>query len=247
MTCTWYGFLVPAISGYLIWLRRAHLRSLSVVPSFRLGTTVLFVSLALLVAGRVSATNIVEELSLPLAVCGLSLLVLGDRLTQSLAFPLAYLFTMIPFWDVFTNRLHQPFQLYSAAMGVGALRLLDIPVFHQGVFIELPNVTLEVAELCSGVNSLIAILCIGVPLTHYYVAGWAKRCFIVVSAALIALLSNGIRVASVCLLAYYEIRGPNGDIHGPYLATAVARHYRRRFHGPFLFDLPVRKQTRDRR
>jgi EpsI family protein len=177
---------------------------------------VLASGVSLLVIGRVSAINIIEELSLPVTIWGTVLLVLGRQITQALTFPLAYLFTMIPFWDVFTGRLHLPFQLYSAAVGVTALRLLDIPVFHHATFIELPNITLEVAEVCSGVNNLVAVLCIGIPLTHYYVQNWWKRGAIVVAAILIALISNGVRVATVSLFAYYEIRGADGDIHGPF-------------------------------
>jgi EpsI family protein len=211
-----YGFLVPAISGYVVWLRRDHLRSLPIVPSYGAGLAVLAGGLAMFVVGRVGATNILEELSLPVTIWGLALLVFGRRVTKSLTFPLAYLFTMVPFWDVLTGRLHLPFQLYSAAAGVAALRLVNIPVFHYGTFIELPNITLEVAEVCSGVNNLVAVLCIGIPLTHYYVMGWWKRSAIVVAAILVALISNGIRVATVSLFAFYEIRGANGDIHGPF-------------------------------
>jgi EpsI family protein len=211
-----YGFLIPVITGYLIWSRRARLRDIPVQPSFTLGSTVLAVGLGLLVIGRVSATNIVEEFSLPVSVSGVTLLVFGRELTRSIAFPLAYLFTMVPFWDILTGRLHLPFQLYSAAIGVSALRALDLPVLHNGTFIELPNITLEVAQVCSGVNNLVAVLCIGVPLTHYYVARWPKRLLIIGSAVLIALLSNGVRVAGVCLFAFYDIRGADGDIHGPY-------------------------------
>jgi len=211
-----YGFLVPAISAYLIWLRRERLQQVPITPSFGIGIPVLAGGLALLIVGRVTAMNLVEELSLPITICGLVTLVRGSQMAKSLAFPLAYLFTMIPFWDVFTGRLHLPFQLYSAAMGVAALRSLNIPVLHQGVLIELPNVTLEVAELCSGVNNLVAIMCIGVPLTHFYVKGWPKRIAIMVVAALIALVSNGVRVATVCLFAFYGIRGADGDIHGPF-------------------------------
>ena len=211
-----YGFLVPAISAYLIWLRRERLRYLPIRSGFAAGIPVLAGGLLLLIVGRATAMNLVEEVSLPITVGGLSLLILGTRMTQSLAFPLAYLFTMIPFWDIFTGRLHLPFQLYSATMGVAALRALDIPVLHQGVLIELPNVTLEVAELCSGVNNLVAIMCIGVPLTHFYVKGWPKRITVMLAAGLIALVSNGVRVATVCLFAYYGIRGADGDIHGPF-------------------------------
>jgi EpsI family protein len=211
-----YGFLVPLISGYLIWLRRDQLRNHPAEPSFGFGLLVLTAGLLILVVGRISATNLVEEISLPVSVWGVSLLVMGWRVTRRLTFPLAYLFTMIPFWDLFTGRLHLPFQLYSASIGVGSLRMLNIPVFHNGTFIELPDITLEVAQVCSGVNNLVAVLCIGVPLTHYYVSHWPKRLFIVTSAVLIALLSNGVRVAGVCLFAYYGIRGTDGDVHGPY-------------------------------
>jgi EpsI family protein len=211
-----YGFLVPIITGYLIWLRRARLRELPHVPCVGFGSLVLGGGLLMLVVGRISSTNVVEELSLPIAIGGLTLLTLGRQMTQSMAFPLAYLFMMIPFWDFLTNRLHLPFQLYSATMGVGALRLFNIPVLREGVLIYLPNITLEVADVCSGVNNLVAVLCIGVPLTHFHVRGWPSRLFILASAVLFALLSNGARVAMVSLFAFYGIRGADGDVHGPY-------------------------------
>ena len=215
-----FGFLVPVISAYLIWLRRDHLRELPRTPSIGLGTCVLGAGMTALIIGRLSSINLLAQISLPLSLYGLALLVLGWRLTRAMTFPLLYLLAMIPFWEFLTGRLHLPFQLYSAVMGVEALRLFGIPVLRDGVLIELPNITLEVAQLCSGVNNLVAVLCLGVPLTHFYVKGWLKRGFILSMAVLIALLSNGVRVATVCFFAYYGIRGADGDVHGPY---ALAR------------------------
>jgi EpsI family protein len=211
-----YGFLVPFISAFLVWLRRDLLRQHTRQPSLRVGGLVLGFGLLMFIVGTKSSTNLIEELSLPVTVSGLVILMFGTRIAQSLTFPLAYLFTMIPFWDFLTRGLQEPFQLYSAIMGVGALRLLNIPVFREGVIIYLPDITLEVADVCSGVNNLVAVLCIGVPLTHLYIKGWLKRSFVIVSAVLIALLSNGVRVAIVSLFAFYGIRGANGDIHGPF-------------------------------
>jgi hypothetical protein len=68
-----YGFLVPVISGYLIWLRRDRLRDVPISPSFAAGLVVLAGGLSMLVVGRVSATNLIEELSLPVTVCGIAL------------------------------------------------------------------------------------------------------------------------------------------------------------------------------
>ena len=211
-----FGFLVPVISAYLIWLRRERLQRVRWSPSFLAGGLILGAGLATLILGRLSSINMLEEVSLPISIYGLVLLIFGAQLTRSMTFPLLYLLAMIPFWEFLTGRLHLPFQLYSAAMGVEALRLFGIPVLRDGIFIELPNITLEVAQLCSGVNNLVAVLCLGVPLTHFYVHGWLKRGFILAMAVLIALLSNGVRVATVCFFAYYGIRGADGDIHGPF-------------------------------
>jgi EpsI family protein len=211
-----FGFLVPIISGYLIWVRRHHLRVLPANPSYGPGALVLASALTMLIVARASNTNVVEELSLPIAVIGTVLLVFGSRILQGLAFPLTYLFAMVPFWGFATDRLQAPFQLYSATVGVAALRLFDIPVLRDGVLIYLPQTTLEVAEVCSGINQLVAILCIGVPLAHMQIKSWSRRAIIVAAALIIAILSNGLRVAIISLFAYHGITGPNGDIHGPY-------------------------------
>jgi exosortase len=211
-----YGFAVPFISGYLIWLRRYRLAEIPIRPSFAVGVPALFIVLAGLMLGRLTSTNLIEELTLPASVTALSLLLFGTRMTRACLFPLAYLFTMVPFWGFLTEPLQWPFQLYSATVGVGLLRLLNIPVVRDGIYIQLPNVTLEVAQLCSGVNHLVAVLCVGVPAANLFVSSWRTRAFIVASAVTIALLSNALRVAIVALFAYNNLRGPDGDIHGPY-------------------------------
>ena len=211
-----YGFAVPFIAGFLIWLRRARLNQIPVRPNYTLGVPLLLVVLAGLVVGRVTSTNLVEELTLPATIAALWLLLFGTRITLACLFPLAYLFTMVPFWGFLTEPMQWPFQLYSATVGVGLLRLLNVPVVREGVFIQLPNVTLEVAELCSGVNHLVAVLCVGIPAANLFVRSWRTRAFILASAVTIALLSNALRVATVALFAYNDWRGPDGDIHGPH-------------------------------
>src|SRR5688572_5683478 len=79
-----YGFLVPLISIYLVWMRRAHLRTVPVIPSYGWGMFVLTCGAAMLILGRISSTNLLEWLSLPLSVWGVCLLVLGSPMTQSL-------------------------------------------------------------------------------------------------------------------------------------------------------------------
>lgn len=211
-----HGFLVPFVSVAIIWMRRETLRHVPFVPSLFWGTTVCVTALSMLVIGRFASVMLLEQFALLLTICGLTTLLLGYRMLRALAFPLAYLLAMIPHWDVFTAWLHPIFQDRSATIGVWMLNGFGIPVFRSGVLLHLPNITLEVAEACSGVNNLIAILCVGLAMTHLYVRRWRKRAAILAATVAIALLGNGVRVGLICVLAYFEIRGVDGNVHGPF-------------------------------
>jgi len=71
---------------------------------------------------------------------------------------------------------------------------------------------LEVAEECSGVRYLISIIAIGIPLAYFTQRGWWRKVALVITAVIIGILSNGVRVAFVVLCAYYY--GKN-NIQGP--------------------------------
>jgi len=208
-----YGFLIPIISLYLVWIRRERLLNIRPVPSSLSGSILLSAGLLMFVVGQVGGILSVQELSLIVTLLGIVLLILGTRAFKVLWFPVAYLIFMIPVWEIVTDPLHLPFQLFSATLGVKLLQFVGIPVYQQGIYIELPNITLEVARACSGVNYLIAVIAIGIPQAYLFLKGWTKRILLVGFAVTIAVLSNGLRVALIGLLSYH---GVGGDIHGPF-------------------------------
>ena len=209
-----YGFLIPCISLYLIWVRRERLALIEPVSDFSGGLTVVFGGLFLLVLGDAAKVLLIQELSLIVTLAGVVLLVLGRGFLRALWFPIAYLLLMVPVWDFITDRLHLPFQNFSSSIGLTILQGIGIPVYRQGVFIELPNVTLEVAKACSGVNYLIAVVAIGIPIAYVALKGWIRRAVLIGMAVAIAVLANGARVALIGTLSYYGLSG-GGDIHGP--------------------------------
>lgn len=210
-----HGFLIPFISGYLIVLQRDRIRQAPIRPNLLLGIPVLAAGLLMLIAGGLGGVLILQELSLVITISGLVLLLYGEKVLRSTWFGIAYLLFMIPAWEILTNRIQFPFQMLSANIGVKLLELAGVPVFQRGVYIELPEITLEVARECSGVNYLISVLAIGLPLSYIYISKWHRRIALVASAVGIAILSNGFRVFIVSLFAYKSILGYNRDIHGP--------------------------------
>jgi EpsI family protein len=129
------------------------------------------------------------------------------------ALPLSYLIFMIPIWETLTDGLHQPFQMFSADTGSAIARAFGVPVFREGTYLVLPKATLDVARECSGVNYLIAIAAIGIPLSWVQLSTLARRVALVSVAVLIAIAANGLRVGLIALLSY---QGIAGDPHGPW-------------------------------
>ena len=208
-----HGILIPFISAYLLWDRRALLASTPVEPALVSGSLLFGTALAMLFVGHVGGVISLEQVSLIVAILGLVLLLFGKKMLARTVFPLVFLLFAIPIWDVVTNRLHAPFQLLSARIGASLLSAVGIPIRIEGVFIELPNMTLEVAQACSGVNFLVAILALALPQAYLMLQGIGLQIFVAGFAAIVALVTNGLRVALIGLLAYTIGSGP--DVHGP--------------------------------
>jgi EpsI family protein len=207
-----HGFLIPIIAGYVCWTTRGKLPA-TCQPSFAWGGPVLVVGLLLLTIGRAGNLGALQELSLLPVMFGVALLIGGVSLARALALPILYLLLMIPVWEVFTNRLHQPFQFFSASFGTALLRAVGIPVYRDGTLIYLPNQTLEVAQVCSGVNYLVAIAAVGIPLAYLSRSTLARRFALVLFGMIVAVIANGVRVALIGFTAYHGL--VTGDLHGP--------------------------------
>jgi len=206
-----HGFLVPIIAGYVAWHRWSE-APVTPRPSPWIGALVLALGLVMLVVGRAGSIQALQQVSLLPTLAGSILLLLGVQGLRRFWLPLAYLLFMIPIWEILTGRLHQPFQLMSASFAGRVLNGIGIPLLQQGTLLELPQITLEVAEACSGVNQLIAVVAIAVPAAYMFLDSNRRRIALVAFALAVAALSNSIRISLIGVLAYY---GYAGDTHGP--------------------------------
>ncbi|MCP9439387.1 MAG: exosortase W, partial [Nitrospira sp.] len=208
-----YAFLIPGISAYLVWVRRDQLWAVAPRPAYVAGIGIIAIGLSALMLGRAAGIQAAQQISLLVTLPGVVLYLFGWQVLKVLAVPISFLAFMIPIWDAVTEPLHLPFQQFSADLGVRLLNLFGIPVYQNGVLIYLPNITLEVAKSCSGVNYLIAVLATSIPLATLVLENVWKRLGLVVFAVTVSALANSVRVALIGVLAYYDL---SGDLHGPY-------------------------------
>ena len=153
-----------------------------------------------------------EEMSFLLVIPGIVLILLGMPYITALALPLAYLIFMSPLLNVFLDKIRWPLQLFSAKFAGIILKYVGIPAYQYKNYIELPNITLEVADVCSGVNYLISIIAIAIPIAYFTQKAWQRRTIIITSAIIIGILANVARIILIGIWTTYNI-GEN--THGP--------------------------------
>jgi exosortase len=196
-----HGFFIVPIAAYLAWERRDQLAAASARPS-SLGLLIVLASAVVLAAGVLGAELFLTRISLVGMLGGIVLFMFGWRHLRILAFPLLFLVLMIPLPAIIFNKIAFPLQLLASRAGEFALSSVDIPVLREGNVLVLANTSLEVAEACSGIRSLISLLTLGIVFGYLADSRAWVRTIVALSTIPVAVVSNGARVAGTGIAAH---------------------------------------------
>ena len=209
-----HGLLVPLVSLLFLWRRRGVLRSAAGGSSAAAGAALLALASALLVAGTAAAELFTARLSLPIMLFGIVLFLRGAAVARALAFPVLFLFMMVPLPYIIYYRLTFPMQLLSAKLAAGAIHALGIGVIRRGNILVLPNYPLEVVAACSGLRSLMTLVTLALVLCAVSGLGRGRRAILAASSVPIAIAANTVRLALAAVGA--RVAGPefaDGVLH----------------------------------
>lgn len=196
-----HGFLVAPLAVYFAWERRRVLRRTPVQPTWW-GLVPLALGTLSLMVGRLGVELMSMRVAFVLTVIGLVVLLLGFAVFRVLAFPLLFLFLMVPLPQSVVNVIAFPLQLVAADTAVNALYWLGIPALREGNIIHLANTQLFVAQACSGLRSLMALGTLSVVFAYFFRKNALERIVIVLSTIPIAILVNAFRVALTGILTH---------------------------------------------
>lgn len=196
-----HGFFIVPLALYFAWERRDRLAAAERRPSWA-GLLLVLGSLGMLVAGTLGAELFLARTSLVGLAAGMTLFVWGRGHLRILAFPIAFLLLMIPLPAIVFNQIAFPLQLLASRVGEAALRIAGIPVLREGNLIVLASTTLEVAEACSGIRSLISLFTLGTVLAYFTEPRPWLRVAIAASTIPVAVATNGLRVAGTGIAAH---------------------------------------------
>jgi exosortase len=208
-----HGFLIVPIALYFAWERRAALKKAEKAPSL-LGLAVVAISLAMLIAGTLGSELFLPRVSMLGILAGAILFLFGWNHLKILILPIAFLLLMIPIPAIIFNQIVFPLQLLASRFGESAILICQIPVLREGNVIHLANTSLEVAEACSGIRSLITLLTMGIMYGYLLESRLWARILLTAATIPIAIIANGIRVAGTGVAAhFYGAEAAEGFAH----------------------------------
>ena len=133
------------------------------------------VGIFVLLAGLMGSEFFLSRVSLIVTLAGIVLFLFGWAHLRILAFPLAFLLLMIPLPAIIFNKIAFPLQLLASRVGESAISAANIPVLREGNVLVLANTTLEVAEACSGIRSLVSLITLGLVFGYFAdPRGWVR-------------------------------------------------------------------------
>ena len=192
-----HGYLVLAISAYLILRQRRTLTALTPCPHAWALLAVMAASLLWMLAALVDV-QVLQTIGLLLLVLAIVWTVLGNRVTWALLFPILFIGFAIPIWFPLSPLL----QDLTADAVFGVIRLLGVPALRQENVIVLPAGSLSIEEACSGLRYLLAALTLGTLYAYLNYKTFRARLVVVLIAAAAAVLANMVRVFIVVYLGY---------------------------------------------
>ena len=216
-----HGILVPFISGYLLWKTRKKIAWENVSTSW-IGFGITILSIALYVVGYAGGIEILPRLMFISTIIGLAIFNWGPSVFSRIAFPLLFLFFMVPIPVSIESIISFPLQMWVTKVSCTIIQALSISVLIEGNMLHFANASLEVAEACSGIRSLTAYIMLGFLFAYMMRGKWMKRSLVVIVAVPLSFFVNIVRVTGTGILAHFY-------------GSRVARDFLHEFSGMFVF------------
>jgi exosortase C (VPDSG-CTERM-specific) len=204
-----YILLIPLVSAYLLYLRRDQLpkdyvvdRPLAIVFLVA-GFGVLAFRYWLYFIGQSPAKAddlALQTLSFLCFLAAGGFFFFGRVWMQAAAFPLAYLIFMVPMPDSMREGLELASKNASAEVANFLFHFSGIPFLRAGPIFQLPNITIEVAQECSGIRSSWVLLMTSILAANMFLKTSWRRIVLVAFVIPLGILRNGFRILVIGML-----------------------------------------------
>lgn len=210
--------LIPAVTLCLLWARRRRVFTTPRHPTgpglgIMAGALVfLLVASAsgdrlphpLLSADRLSNDDLAAcMLGLVLWIMGAFVAAYGGSAFRQALFPMLFLLCMVPLPSFLAEPAIVGLQHASADASDWLFTAARVPYHRDGLVFEFPNVAVQVAEVCSGIRSSMALFILSLVTGDLFLRRLRNRVLLALSIVPITVFKNALRIVTLSLLANY--------------------------------------------
>jgi exosortase A len=191
--------LILPILGWLVLQRRdllAELEPVGWAPAILYGAA----GAGGWLIGDAAGLAVARQLGLIMMLQGSVAALLGPNVARGLLFPLFYMFFLLPIGEEAVPAL----QTLTAKMCMLFLGWSGIPAHIDGIFISTPTGYFRVAEACSGVKFLIAMVAYGALVANLCFQSWGRRLAFMIMCVVVPVIANGLRAFGTIYIAHHS-------------------------------------------
>jgi exosortase B len=199
-----HGLIILGVMIWLFWTLHQKIDGSVYKPNAKLGWPIFIFGLLIYLVGRVFNISIFEFGSQPFVVAGALLLVRGKSAVYLAWFPLLYFFFMVPLPGIVVDTITGSLKGIIANIVEFVLYFFGYPIARTGVILSIGPYQLQVADACSGLNSMFSLSALGT--LFMYVMGAKPKMHLglmLVAILPIAFVANIFRVIILVLVTYY--------------------------------------------
>lgn len=127
----------------------------------------------------------------------------GRVATRRAAFPLLFLFFLVPLPSFLLDRLITGLQYASAEVTSLLFTLAGVPVLRHDQTFVMANFEIEVARECSGIRSATGLIMLSAVFSQLFLrSNWSRAALLLLTIPL-AIVKNGLRIFTLSTLAAY--------------------------------------------
>jgi len=201
--------LIPLVTGYLVYIRRSELLG-NPSPAYGMGLAGVLGGIALYLLGMSLGAGLSENDLVALWVfsavvfwTGGFILLYGWEALRKNYFPFLFLLFMIPIPGAVLQHIIYALQVASTEVSDVLFGLSRLPYTRDGFVFHLPGISVEVAEVCSGIRSSLALFITSILAGHFFLDKFWKKAVLAVFVFPLTVFKNGIRIITLSFLGAY--------------------------------------------
>ena len=210
-----HGIFVPFAVAYMAWMKKEELARVKISPSW-LGASLVLITALVFFLSTLAQWMWVSRICFLISLIGCIWAACGFRMIRSLVYPLCTLLLMFPPPSFVIDRVTLQLQLLASRLGEMSLEALGYSVLREGNILEMVGEKLAVAEACSGIRSLMALIFLAAVYSFFFVPQKRIRVILLLSVVPIAVVCNAGRIVATGVVGQFNRELAHGMLHATF-------------------------------